>query len=472
MDKIKNIINVKNVLCMSCAVALGAGFFIMHKEDTSVPDLNTIKVSKDGDSSEAAETQEEKPVEKVYLAASVPELSCKAIEFDDGSVVFADSEGAYAILDPENNKAENITIRSDDDKEITLTCGDSVAIQSGGEDVAEFLYNGHTIRFQDDLLYYDDSLVEYSDNAFSAYSFNDKIAIECTSKGKYVLRKSDGTVTETAKVTDDYGTEVTLHANDDGFMAIDNDGLLEIALKFNDDVVVTSMSYEIYINGETLVPPGYNDEYVNPDITAAKEAARLKAEEEAKKAEEEEKKKKKDDDDEEEEKKPNYSNVSETPLTPELTPAERGYVNTSNDSASELTIEMLGYVNEVREQYGLEKIYGLGMLDKVTAVRVKELKKEYSHTRPNGKSYETALDEAGVMWWSCRENIAYTDTENPHEVFEAWMSSEEHRAVILDPNMKYMSLSKQYSGISKYYWDQMFISDIYIPDKTASESEQ
>jgi uncharacterized protein YkwD len=129
---------------------------------------------------------------------------------------------------------------------------------------------------------------------------------------------------------------------------------------------------------------------------------------------------------------------------------------------------MLGYVNEVRAQYGLDPVYGLETLDSVANVRVKELLTSYSHTRPDGSSYDTALDEAGLEWWHCAENIAsgVPGMTTVKEAFDAWMNSEGHRANILNPKMKYMAIGKttiQVDGLTKTFWEQIFFNDEYVP---------
>ena len=63
----------------------------------------------------------------------------------------------------------------------------------------------------------------------------------------------------------------------------------------------------------------------------------------------------------------------------------------SNRNLSAETSEMLGYVNEVRKQYGLRELDGLELLDSAADVRANELLENYSHDRPDGNSYITAI---------------------------------------------------------------------------------
>lgn len=45
-------------------------------------------------------------------------------------------------------------------------------------------------------------------------------------------------------------------------------------------------------------------------------------------------------------------------------------------------------------------------LEQAAMQRAAELAVSYSHTRPDGSDCDTAVDEAGVDWWSVGENIA------------------------------------------------------------------
>ena len=91
-----------------------------------------------------------------------------------------------------------------------------------------------------------------------------------------------------------------------------------------------------------------------------------------------------------------------------------------------------------------------------------------SHTRPDGKSFDTVLDEKNLTWWHSAENIANgTNTMTTvKEAFEAWINSSGHRANILSPKMKYMAVAKktiEKDGNTITYWEQIFFNDEYTP---------
>ncbi len=104
-----------------------------------------------------------------------------------------------------------------------------------------------------------------------------------------------------------------------------------------------------------------------------------------------------------------------------LDETERSYVN-----------EVLRLVNEARVQNNLAPLRLDEGLRKASQVRSAECVNVFSHTRPNGSSYKTAVAEAGVISDFLGENAA-TGQATPQEVVQAWMDSEGHRANILYP---------------------------------------
>jgi len=75
----------------------------------------------------------------------------------------------------------------------------------------------------------------------------------------------------------------------------------------------------------------------------------------------------------------------------------------------------------------------------------------FDHTRPNGTSCFTALQEQGLDYHYAGENIA-KGYSTPYAVVDAWMHSEGHRKNILNPD--YTSLVV---GIKENGWVQMFV---------------
>ena len=117
--------------------------------------------------------------------------------------------------------------------------------------------------------------------------------------------------------------------------------------------------------------------------------------------------------------------------------------------------KVIDLVNAEREKAGLAPLTKDAGLCSAAGVRAKEISSSFSHTRPDGRSYKTAMDEAGVTYRGTGENVAmgYPSAE---EVMNGWMGSEGHRSNILLG--KYTSIGVgYYKGSDGYcYWAQAF----------------
>ena len=117
-------------------------------------------------------------------------------------------------------------------------------------------------------------------------------------------------------------------------------------------------------------------------------------------------------------------------------------------------------MNKERVNAGLPEFKKMEDLTKSATVRAWECLVSYGHDRPDGKEFSTALDEQGIRWRSCGENIA-AGQKTPQQVVTAWMNSPGHRANILSENFTYLGVGFYYdyngaNGTYRYYWAQNF----------------
>lgn len=68
---------------------------------------------------------------------------------------------------------------------------------------------------------------------------------------------------------------------------------------------------------------------------------------------------------------------------------------------------MVKLVNEERSKAGLPALNVMTDLTAAANVRAVEIKQSFSHTRPNGSSFSTAIKEQGVSFRGSGENIAW-----------------------------------------------------------------
>lgn len=113
-------------------------------------------------------------------------------------------------------------------------------------------------------------------------------------------------------------------------------------------------------------------------------------------------------------------------------------------------------VNKERAAQGLKALVYRKDIQPAVDVRAKEIVKSFSHTRPNGKQFYTAVTDLGISYKSIGENIA-EGYSTPQEVMKGWMNSPGHRANILNSGYTGMAVGVYQSG-GRYYWVQIFIS--------------
>ncbi len=120
--------------------------------------------------------------------------------------------------------------------------------------------------------------------------------------------------------------------------------------------------------------------------------------------------------------------------------------------------EVIRLINEERKKAGLNPLEKNDKMMSAAAVRAEEINEVFGHTRPNGESCRTALEEVGYEGVYAGENIA-GGQKTPEKAVEEWLNSEGHRRNILNPNAKYTGVGflHKVEGIYTYYdWVQIF----------------
>ena len=122
--------------------------------------------------------------------------------------------------------------------------------------------------------------------------------------------------------------------------------------------------------------------------------------------------------------------------------------------SSSAASEVVRLTNSARSQNGYAALVEDGALSEAAAVRAREIARSFSHTRPSGASFSSALSESGVSYLRAGENIA-SGQKSASEVVNAWMNSPGHRANIL--NSSYSRIGSASVNIDgTLYWVQFF----------------
>lgn len=163
------------------------------------------------------------------------------------------------------------------------------------------------------------------------------------------------------------------------------------------------------------------------------------------------------------ENKPETTPPSEDTNTPESKPETTPPSEDANtpenklEADKELTFaeQVVELVNQERTKAGLSAVTLDQNIASAALVRAKEIETSFSHIRPNGSKFSTALTEQGVTFKGAGENIAWGQ-KSPEAVMQAWMNSEGHRANILNKNFTKIGVGYYQNAAGRNFWTQLF----------------
>lgn len=135
-------------------------------------------------------------------------------------------------------------------------------------------------------------------------------------------------------------------------------------------------------------------------------------------------------------------------------PVQGGSSVSAGIQSSSAASEVVRLTNSARSQNGYAALIEDGALSEAAAVRAREIARSFSHTRPSGASFSSALSESGVSYLRAGENIA-SGQKSASEVVNAWMNSPGHRANILNSSYSRIGSASVNVG-GTLYWVQLF----------------
>ncbi len=119
--------------------------------------------------------------------------------------------------------------------------------------------------------------------------------------------------------------------------------------------------------------------------------------------------------------------------------------------------EVVRLVNVLRAEAGVAPIELDEKLCIAAGIRAIEMDQNnyFDHTRPDGRSSSTAVDEVGIYWFSYAENIAWNYI-SPEEVVEGWKNSSGHYANMINPKYGSIGIGYSFRYNNGTYWVQEF----------------
>jgi len=121
-----------------------------------------------------------------------------------------------------------------------------------------------------------------------------------------------------------------------------------------------------------------------------------------------------------------------------------------------LRYEFFLLTNAEREKNGLHPLEHDERLDSVALIRVLEIVEFFSHTRPDGRFFDTAFKEEGLPNREWSENLA-SGQRTPQEAIKDLMESDSHGEAILDSGFEYLGTGAYMDDNGVFYWVQTFM---------------
>lgn len=127
------------------------------------------------------------------------------------------------------------------------------------------------------------------------------------------------------------------------------------------------------------------------------------------------------------------------------TSQEENNNSSDNNSSDSFAAALLYMINTARLENGLPALNANQAINIVAQYRSQDMidRGYFSHLTPEGKNLNNVLQEFGVMFAACGENIQYASPPswaNPELFFNSWMESELHRANILSGNFSQIGI--------------------------------
>lgn len=145
----------------------------------------------------------------------------------------------------------------------------------------------------------------------------------------------------------------------------------------------------------------------------------------------------------------------ENPGIPDNNQPENPSVPDTDTENASFVRQVVNLVNQERAKAGLSPVTADTSIQAAAQVRAKEIEKSFSHTRPDGSSFSTALTQQGVTYRGSGENIAWGQ-KTPEQVMNGWMNSDGHRANILNKNFTKIGVGYHQNASGTNYWTQLF----------------
>jgi len=106
---------------------------------------------------------------------------------------------------------------------------------------------------------------------------------------------------------------------------------------------------------------------------------------------------------------------------------------------------LIHMINHIRSSRGLQTLLPNTILNNIARTRCQDMlsRNYFSHYNPEGKNIGVILQENGIMYACCAENLGHASPPSlgsPETIINLWMDSSSHRANLLNPHFGQMGI--------------------------------
>lgn len=115
-------------------------------------------------------------------------------------------------------------------------------------------------------------------------------------------------------------------------------------------------------------------------------------------------------------------------------------------------------LNDLRAEYGISAVYWNynSNLQKAAEIRAQEIASFFSHQRSDGSDYLTVVNQCGVRYSACGENIAMGTNLDAEGAMNLWRNSKGHLKNMVNRNFSEVGIAAYRVG-ENIYWVQLFV---------------
>ncbi len=124
-----------------------------------------------------------------------------------------------------------------------------------------------------------------------------------------------------------------------------------------------------------------------------------------------------------------------------------------------VVLDLHRMINETRAEEELQELELREDLCETAVLRALEAADFWSHTRPDGRDWDTALDEAGIAYRAAGENLFAANILDAETALQGWLESEAHRENLLRDGFTATGLGIVDGGDGYFYYAQVFITE-------------